>query len=123
MKFEYDSQAQALQIASYKRGQIKLGDRILERAFVVCADEIRLDILPANIDAVANTHLSALVEFGKSIIVLGTGATQRFLDPSVLAPVYDAQIGIEVLNTAAACRIYNVLVGENRDVVGAFFMP
>ena len=50
------------------------------------------------------------------IVIVGTGKKLRFPPPSALAPLREARIGFEVMDTAAACRTYNVLLGEGRQV-------
>lgn len=54
------------------------------------------------------------------LVLLGTGVRQRFPHPRLTRPLADARIGIEVMNTAAACRTYNILMSEGRRVVAAF---
>ena len=53
------------------------------------------------------------------IILLGTGAAQRFPAPATLRPLVDAGIGFEIMDTFAACRTYNILVAEDRRVAAA----
>ncbi|NDY90614.1 Mth938-like domain-containing protein [Ideonella livida] len=67
-------------------------------------------------------HLQALVALQPELVILGTGARQRFLSASVLRPLIEARIGYELMDTAAACRTYNVLVNEGRRAVGAFIL-
>ena len=50
------------------------------------------------------------------IVLIGTGKKLRFPPPAALGPLRDARIGFEVMDTAAACRTYNVLLGEGRQV-------
>ena len=63
-----------------------------------------------------------LVEWKPEIVLLGSGATFRFPDPAALAPLYEAGIGVEVMDTKAACRTYNILLAEGRRVVAALVM-
>jgi uncharacterized protein len=56
------------------------------------------------------------------IVLLGTGATFVFPDPARLAPLRDARVGVEVMDTAAACRTYNILLAEGRNVVAALIV-
>ncbi len=56
------------------------------------------------------THVSP------EIVIIGTGNKLRFPPPAALAPLREARIGFEVMDTAAACRTYNVLLGEGRQV-------
>ena len=53
------------------------------------------------------------------LVVFGSGARIRFPKPAWLAPLISRRIGIETMDTAAACRTYNVLLGEGRSVVAA----
>jgi uncharacterized protein len=53
------------------------------------------------------------------LVVFGSGARLRFPAPALLRPLIDAGIGVETMDTAAACRTYNVLLAEGRSVVAA----
>ena len=57
------------------------------------------------------------------IVIIGTGPTQIFPEPSRLRPLIEARIGVEIMNTPAACRTYNVLMGEGRRVLAAICLP
>ena len=50
------------------------------------------------------------------IVIIGTGKQLRFPPSAALAPLRDARVGFELMDTAAACRTYNVLLGEGRQV-------
>jgi uncharacterized protein len=66
-------------------------------------------------DITANT-VTAAIALRPEIVIIGTGNKLRFPPPAALAPLRDARIGFEVMDTAAACRTYNVLLGEGRQV-------
>ena len=55
-------------------------------------------------------------------MLFGTGDRLRFLHPSVTAPLMARGIGIETMDTAAACRTYNFLAGEGRRVLAALLV-
>ena len=55
-------------------------------------------------------------------MLLGTGATQRFPHPRLTAPLHRAHVGLEVMDTRAACRTYNILVAEGRSVTAALIV-
>jgi uncharacterized protein len=55
-------------------------------------------------------------------VILGTGRRQRFPRTELLAPLVKARIGWEVMDTGAACRTYNILLGEGRNVAAALLM-
>ena len=52
-------------------------------------------------------------------MIFGSGSRIRFVKPALMRPLIDARIGIETMDTAAACRTYNVLLSEAREVVAA----
>lgn len=65
------------------------------------------------------SHLAAL---GVEIVLLGTGKQQRFPPPGLRTALPAAGIGLEVMDTGAACRTYNILVAEGREVAAALFL-
>lgn len=62
---------------------------------------------------------SAIVALGPEVVLVGTGSRLRFPPVGVLRPLIDARIGYEIMDFAAACRTYNVLVSEGRAVAAA----
>ena len=73
-------------------------------------------------EALTRADLAPLVEMRPEIVLIGTGATFVFPDPSALADLHSARIGVEVMDTQAACRTYNILLGEGRNVVAALIV-
>lgn len=59
---------------------------------------------------------SFLAGLGVEIVLLGTGARQRFPHPRLTAPLAAARVGLEAMDLKAACRTYNILVAEERKV-------
>ena len=64
-------------------------------------------------------HMAAIAELKPEIVLIGTGAKLTFPDRALLAPLYKAGIGVEIMDTPAACRTYNILLGEGRGVLAA----
>ena len=122
MKLDFDEHENQLTVTSYSDEGISIGGRLLVEPFVVCGNELYFDQLPPSVAEIGVAHIENLVSLGQNIILIGTGATQALLDDSVLRVAYEAGIGVEVMTTPAACRSYNVLVGENRALVGVFYM-
>jgi uncharacterized protein len=63
--------------------------------------------------------LRVAIELAPEVIVLGTGPNQQFPSPGLIAEVLRMGIGMEVMDTRAACRTYNILASEYRRVVAA----
>lgn len=68
------------------------------------------------------THIETVAALDPEVILLGTGPRLRFAPPAVLRPLMARRIGIETMDTAAACRTYNILAGEGRSVVALLML-
>jgi uncharacterized protein len=67
-------------------------------------------------------HFQQLVQLDTELVIFGSGGTLRFPDPAWLAPLMHRRIGIETMDTHAACRTYNILAGEGRKVAAALLI-
>jgi uncharacterized protein len=79
-------------------------------------------VLPWSVDAftdLAEAHFSRLIELGPELVIFGSGERLRFVHPALMRALMDRRIGVETMDTAAACRTYNVLLAEGRSVVAA----
>ena len=70
-------------------------------------------------DHLAEAHFAAIAELAPELVILGSGPRIRFVRPALLKPLIERRIGVETMDTAAACRTYNVLLAEGRSVVAA----
>ncbi len=77
---------------------------------------------PQNIDDLCEEHVQALAELKPEVAIIGTGASLKWPERALLKPLIDAGIGYEIMDTAAACRTYNVLSYEGRTVAAALIM-
>ena len=76
----------------------------------------------AGFDALTEADFSQIVVLGCEVVLFGTGRRQRFPRPALLQPLMLARIGVEVMDTAAACRTYNILMAEGRSVAAALLL-
>jgi uncharacterized protein len=74
---------------------------------------------PPDVDGLTEAHFEALAAWSPELVILGSGARLRFPKPAVLKPLMARRIGFETMDTPAACRTYNVLLGEGRSVLAA----
>jgi uncharacterized protein len=107
----------------YGAGFVVVNGTRYERSVVVLPDRIIPDWSAASFGALAPADFAPLAGLPLEIVLLGTGATLRFPRPEVIRPLIDARIGVEVMDVAAACRTYNILVGEARKVAAALILP
>jgi uncharacterized protein len=74
---------------------------------------------PGGFDALTEADFAALTEFKPEVVLFGTGSTLRFPHPRLTRALTDAGIGVEVMDTPAACRTFNILAAEGRRVAAA----
>lgn len=103
-------------------GWIRVGTQEYRNNLVLTPEAVVPGFAPAGFDALTVDDFAALLHTSPEIVLLGTGATQRFPRPAVTAPLADANVGLEVMDTRAACRTYNILVAEGRPVVAALIV-
>jgi len=72
--------------------------------------------------ALTEAHFAQLAAIAPEIVIFGSGARIRFVKPALLRPLIERRIGVETMDTAAACRTYNLLVAEGRPVVAALLV-
>ena len=94
-----------------------------EGSLVVMPDRIADDWKVPHLEAMVQDHIDALAALNPELVLLGTGDVLRFPDPRLLANLMRAGIGTEVMDTRAACRTYNILAEEGRNIAAALIMP
>ena len=109
-------------IQAYGPGTIKVGSRVYERSFIISPSEILGDWPPQTPDELQADHIEQFLVLEPEIVILGTGAGLCFPVPEIAQCLMAARVGFEVMDTAAACRTYNVLLGEGRRVVAGLMM-
>lgn len=89
---------------------------------VLTPDRIIRDGLPETFEQLEASHFEALMELEPEVVLFGSGAKLRFPAPALLRRLTERGMGVEVMDTAAACRTYNVLIAEGRRVTAALLM-
>ena len=119
MKIEREQAEGRNLFTGYGEGYVEVNGKRYPSSLVVSADRLVADWPLASFDEVTADHLAAILELKPEILLLGTGRTFAFPDRARLRPLYEAKLGVEVMDTPAACRTYNILLGEGRHVVAA----
>jgi len=122
MQIKLDSGSTHLLIRGYQEGWVRVNDEQIYRSVVVMPDQLLRDWPPRDFEELASSHFESLLAWSPEIVLLGTGARLRFPSPATTAALIDTGIGVEVMDTAAACRTYNVLASEDRRVAAALLM-
>jgi uncharacterized protein len=123
MKFTQQGPAGANLIRRYGADYIAIADEEIRRSCLVSAATVRRDWPPRSVEELAVEHLAPIFEFSPEVVVLSTGASQKFPRAALRAEFATRRIGLEVMEVGAACRTYNVLVAEERKVIAAILLP
>jgi uncharacterized protein len=126
MKFQPDSLAGINNITHVDSTGVRVNGITHARSVVVpWTGEVRAwesAGMPARGEALTREHFDALLAYEPEVVIFGSGARLRFAPPALLRGLMERRIGIETMDTAAACRTYTVLANEGRRVVAAVLL-
>ncbi|KAF0193277.1 MAG: hypothetical protein FD165_380 [Gammaproteobacteria bacterium] len=146
MQFTLDSTRESYTIRAYSPGQVSVNlpvyriqqeaaavdpnlpaqSRITQvtvtRSAVVSAHRLIEDWAPQAFDELRAEHFDELAAFNPEIVLIGCGERLRWPDPALISRLQRQGIGVEVMDTGAACRTFNILIAEQRNVVAALLL-
>jgi len=122
MKFAEDHNSARYRITGYEKDGIGVNGRLFSRSLVLSPMEIITDWVPQSFSELEATHLDSLYDLKPEVLILATGPTQVFPNKEVLRRLAKEQIGFEIMSTQSACRTFNIIMSEDRNVVIGFFM-
>lgn len=122
MKLHPANFAQQNIFTGYGDGYVMINHIRHDKSLIVLPDRLITDWPATAVAQLHIAHFDTLINHAPEIIVLGTGATHRFPDQSLLRQLAKIGIGVEVMDTQACCRTYNILVEEGRRVCAALIL-
>ena len=121
MKFQPDP-FNTQSITGYGPGWISIGPEKIYTSILISSRGLRLPWPCARFEDLAAEHFAELALHDAEVLLLGSGSRLRFAPPAWLQPLMARRIGVETMDTAAACRTYNILAGEGRHVLAALIL-
>lgn len=122
MKLQSNPHSGANTITGYGDGYVEINKTPYAHAVVLSSDGAISEWSAQSFDDLEAHHFSQLVDLKPELILIGTGKRQRFPKPELLKALISAKIGFEIMDSQAACRTYNILVGEGRQVLLALIV-
>jgi len=116
VKLQLDSPTGQNAFTGYGSGYVMVNGQRYERGLVVTPERIIEDWPAPHFEHLAASHFEFLLALKPEIVLLGTGAVLRFPSPALSRCLTAARVGLEVMDTNAACRTYNILAAEGRNV-------
>ena len=112
-------------VTSYGEGWIAVNGKRHDGSLVLASNGQLLPWDCHHFDDLTAAHfeqLAAVMPEAPELVVFGSGSRLRFVRPALLKSLMERRIGVETMDTAAACRTYNILAGEGRRVVAALLI-
>jgi uncharacterized protein len=103
-------------------GWVRIGAAEYRDSLVLTPETITPGWAPAGFDGLTEADFEQLLSYKPELVLLGTGPAIRFAHPRVTRALANARIGVETMDTPAACRTFNILAAEGRGVVAALLM-
>lgn len=122
MKFSEDRGHSELPLLGYGAGWVNVNGNRLTHGFALGPDQFFENLALTEVQALNAEHIQHILRDREAdLILIGTGATQRLPDSTVIKALAEHGKGFEIMNTGAACRTYNVLLSEGRKVIAILF--
>ena len=115
---QFDVQA----ISGYGPGWVGVNGEKISHSVIVASTGERIAWNASRYEDLAAGHFEELAKLGPEVAIFGSGDRIRFPRPAWLKPLIEAGIGLETMDTAAACRTYNILAQEGRKVAVALLL-
>jgi uncharacterized protein len=117
MKFTQESIPAQNLVRGYGGGELRINDTVCRGAVILSATMLISEPDIHDMGALIGIDAQRILDLEPELVLLGTGARQIFPPPSFSVPFLRAGVGLEIMDTGAACRTFNVLMGERRRVV------
>ena len=122
MKLQSDPHSGANTITGYGDGYVEINQTPYAHAVLLSSDGAINEWPVQSFEGLEADHFAQMVALKPELILIGTGSKQWFPKPELLKALISAKIGFEIMDSQAACRTYNILVGEGRQVLLALIV-
>lgn len=109
-------------ITAYASGFVDINQQRYERNLIIMADKLILDWSATDFNSLTAQDFIAIADLNPEVVLLGTGATHQFVHPKLTAALTEKGLAIECMTTDAACRTYNILMSEGRNVAAGLIL-
>ena len=122
MRFAQDNQDEGYVITGYDKGSVSINGKAFSQSLIVTQTKLDENWDVDSIDLLQAAHISQVLLFKPELILIGTGDKLIFPAIEVYADIIEQGIGVDFMDTGAACRTYNILMSEGRDVVAGLII-
>jgi uncharacterized protein len=109
-------------ITGYSTDFVEINKQRYTQNLIVMSDKLILDWPATDFVSLTEAHFSQIIELKPEVVLLGTGEKHQFLHPKMIQNLTENGIPLECMTTAAACRTYNILMSEGRNVAAMLIL-
>jgi uncharacterized protein len=122
MKFAQDSQDDGYVITAYDDNSVSINGKTFSQSLVISTNRLHENWDIASIALITEKHINQVLTFEPELILIGTGNKLVFPPVEVYSGIIEHGIGVDFMDTGAACRTYNILMSEGRNVVAGLII-
>ena len=122
MKLHSSSTQQYQTVTGYFEGGVEINALPFDYSLTVMPEQAPQPWAVARFEDLTAEHFEAIAAQAPDVVILGTGERQRFIHPRLITSLSSMRIGVECMDNQAACRTYNILMGEGRKVTLALIL-
>jgi len=122
MKFAQDSLEDGYVITAYEIDSVSINGKTFSQSLVIANAQLNDNWNISSIESLTPGHIDQVLSFEPELIIIGTGNKLIFPAVEIYASIIERGIGVDFMDTGAACRTYNILMSEGRDVVAGLIL-
>ena len=122
MKFAQDSQDEGYVITAYDNGSISINGKVFSQSLIVSTTKLQDNWGIETIELLQANHIEQVLSLNPELIIIGTSSKLVFPALEIYSGIIQRGIGVDFMDTGAACRTYNILMSEGRDVVAGLIL-
>lgn len=123
MKFAEADPNEGYFITSYDDNTIQVNGKNFNSSLIISTTSLNTDWSPCAIEELCTAHFTPIIDLKPELVIIGTGNKLIFPAVAVYAELIKQGVGVEIMDTGAACRTYNILTSEGRHVVAGLILP
>ena len=122
MKFAQDNQDEGYVITAYDETSVSINGKPFQQSLIVTPSKLEENWTISAITQLEQQHIEQILALNPELIIIGTGDKLIFPAVEIYSSIIQHGIGIDFMDTGAACRTYNILMSEDRDVVAGLIL-
>jgi len=122
LKFQPDTLAGVNNITHYDGDSLRVNGELRSKSLLVPWVGTSLDWDATRVEDLTQAHFDAILALEPEVVIFGSGAKLRFVSPALYRNLIAKRIGVETMDSGAACRTYTVLANEGRRAVAAILL-